>query len=153
MLPQNARCNCRASHFCETPGQASILQESYILDYQLPFSFGGQNTRQKQSRERRICWGSLSQQGNGDIRNTHQQVTLQPNSGSRDLVLSYFLLVSQSTTPAPGMLLQTLKAFPRQLNKVRHTQGVILNSDKLTILTIIQLFSNQGQNQLLLIVQ
>lgn len=51
------------------------------------------------------------------------------------------------------MVLQALKAFPLQLNKVRHTQGMILNSDKLTILTITQLFSNQGQNQLLLIVQ
>lgn len=70
---------------------------------------------------------------------------MQPDSGSRDLVLSYFLLARQSTTPAPGMMLQALKAFPLQLRKVRHTQGVVLNSGELA--TVTQLFSNQGQNQ------
>lgn len=34
-LPATLECqmNCRASYFCDTPGQASILQVSYIPDY------------------------------------------------------------------------------------------------------------------------
>lgn len=49
--------------------------------------------------------------GKSGIRNRHQLVTLHPKSGGRKLVLSYFLLFSQSTTPDPGMVEHTMSSL------------------------------------------